>query len=152
MFTHYLKYCCSFIVILSFQSAAYADVYKWIDENGQTNFSQQAPIDRESDVIKTRSGTVVTPAQSQQAVDQIIKQQTADAKAKDEAAITRQKEIAKSEVKSKNCDIAKSNLANYQNNPNGRTQNSDGEYIRIDEIERQNKIKQLNQDIQPHCE
>ena len=152
MFIHYLKYCCSFIVILSFQSTAYADVYKWIDETGQTNFSQQAPIDRESDVIKTRSGTVVTPAQSQQAVDQIIKQQTADAKAKDEAAITRQKEIAKSEVKSKNCDIAKSNLAKYQNNPNGRTQNSDGEYIRVDEVERQNKIKQLKQDIQQHCE
>jgi hypothetical protein len=138
-------------VILSFQSAAYADVYKWIDENGQTNFSQQRPIDREVDVIKTRGGILVTPAQSQQAVDEIIEQQTADAKTKDQAAIKRQKEVESKKIKSKNCDSAKSNLVNYQNNPNGRTQNADGEYIRIDEVDRQNKIKQLKQDIQQHC-
>jgi hypothetical protein len=94
----------------------------------------------------------VTPAQSQQAVDQIIEQQSSNAEGKQEEAIKRQEEVQSKKIKSKNCDIAKSNLANYQNNPNGLKPTADGEYIRIDEVERQNKIKQLKQDIQQHCE
>lgn len=54
-------------------------------------------------------------------------------------------------MQSKNCDIAKNNLEKYQNNPRGRTKNADGEYIRVDETDRQAKIEQLKQDIEKYC-
>ena len=152
MFNHYLKYCCAIIVILSFQSTSYAQAYKWVDENGQTHFSQQAPADREADVIKTRPGPKVAPAQSQQAVDDLINKQKIDVKAKEQAKIKQQQQAEQAKIKSKNCDIAKSNLTSYQTNPNGKTKNAEGEYIRVDEIERQNRMKQLKQDIQKHCQ
>ena len=151
MFIHYLKYCCSIFVILTFQGTAYAQAYKWVDENGQTHFSQQAPVDAESEVIKTQPGPKTTPEQSQQAVDELIQQQQNDIKTREEAKLEREQEQKKAESKSKKCDAAKNNLQKYQDSPNGRTRNADGEYIRLDEIDRQNKIKQLRQDIQKHC-
>jgi hypothetical protein len=152
MFNHYLKYCCAIIVILSFQSTSYAQAYKWVDENGQTHFSQRAPTDREADVIKTRPGPKVAPAQSQQAVDDLINKQKSDVKTKEQAKIKQQQKAEQAQIKSKNCDIAKKNLTSYQNKPRGRIKNAEGEYIRVDEIERQNRIKQLKQDIQKHCQ
>lgn len=153
MFIQSLKYCCSILIILSFQSTALATVaYKWLDDSGQVNFTQRAPIDREADIVKTSPGPQVEPAESQEAVDQIIEQQNINSKTKIEAQIKRQQEAEKAEAKSKNCDIARSNLKKYQDNPIGLLKGPDGEYDRIDELERQKRIQQLQQDIQKHCQ
>lgn len=151
MFIPYLKYCCSIILILAVSGSAFSQAYKWVDEEGQTHFAQTPPADHDADVIKTRPGPKVEPAQSQQAVDAIIEQQTNDAKLHEENKAKQQRQAEKTEVQSKNCDIAKNNLEKYQNNPRGRTKNADGEYIRVDETDRQAKIEQLKQDIEKYC-
>jgi hypothetical protein len=151
MFIPYLKYCCSIILILAMSGSAFAQVYKWVDEEGQTHFSQTPPADHDADVIKTRPGPKVDPAQSQQAVDTIIEQQTNDAKLRQEDKAKQQQLAEKADAQSKNCDIAKSNLEQYQNNPNGRTKTGDGEYNRVDENDRQAKMDQLKQDIKKYC-
>tara|TARA_R110002111_G_scaffold208904_2_gene272924 strand:- start:1267 stop:1722 length:456 start_codon:yes stop_codon:yes gene_type:complete len=151
MFIPYLKYCCSIIVILFIANTAYAEVYKWVDNAGQTHYSQLPPTQYEADIIKTRPGPKVEPAQSQQAVDTMIEQQATDAALREENKIKKTQQAEQRETKSKNCEIAKSNLTKYQNKPNGRTRNAAGEYIRIDENDRQQKIKQLKQDIQKYC-
>jgi len=117
MFIHYLKYCCSIFVILTFQGTAYAQAYKWVDENGQTHFSQQAPANAESEVIKTRPGPKVEPAQSQQAVDELIQKQSNDAQKKEKESLKHQQQTERAKAKSKNCEIAKGNLKAYQDNP-----------------------------------
>jgi hypothetical protein len=148
-----LKYCCSLLIILSLHNPAFATVaYTWLDDKGQVNFTQRAPVDREAEVVKTRPGPQVGPAESQKAVDQIIEQQNVNSKTNKEAQIKRQQEAERAQTKSKNCDIARDNLKKYQDNPIGLIKGPDGEYDRIDEVERQNRMKQLQQDIQKHCQ
>jgi hypothetical protein len=89
-------------------------------------------------------------AQAYKAVDDLINKQKIDVKAKEQAKVKQQRQAEQAKIKSKNCDIAKSNLTSYQSNPNGKTKNAEGEYIRIDEIERQKRMTQLKQDIQKH--
>jgi len=151
MFIPYLKSCCSIIVVLLIANTAYAEVYKWVDKAGQTHYSQLPPTDYEADIIKTRPGPQVEPAESQQAVENLIEQQASDAALREENKIKQTQQQEQRETKSKNCEIAKNNLTKYQNNPNGRTRNAAGEYIRVDENERQQKIEQLKQDIQKYC-
>ena len=125
MFTHYLKYCCSIVIILSFQATAQATVaYKWIDDDGQVNFSQRAPLDREVDIIKIVTGPKVTPEQSQEAVDKLIEQQTTNQKEKEEAVISKQKESERQQAKTRNCDFATNNLQKYLDNPNSQAKKS----------------------------
>jgi hypothetical protein len=151
MFIPYLKYCCSIILIIAMSGSAFGQTYKWVDEEGQTHFSQTPPANYDTEIIKIHSGPKVEPAQSQKAVDTIIEQQTNDAKLRQEDKVKQQQQVEKSGAKSKNCDIAKSNLKQYQNKPNGRTESADGEYIRIDENVRQAKMDQLKQDIKKYC-
>jgi len=138
--------------ILAFAQPTYADAYKWVDDAGQVHFSQHPPVDYEADKIKTRSGPKVEPAQSQQAVDAMIEQQVSDEKSQQENEQLQQQEAEKAKALSKNCEIAKNNLDQYQNNPRGRYKNAAGEYIRVDENDRQEKIKQLLQDIEKYCQ
>ena len=153
MFTHYLKYCCSIVIILSFQATAQATVaYKWIDDDGQVNFSQRPPLDREVDIIKTGTGPKVTPEQSQEAVDKLIEQQTTNRKEKEEAEIAKQKESEREQAKTKNCDFARNNLQKYLDKPNSLAKKANGEYDPINEVDRQNRIKQLKQDVQKYCD
>lgn len=152
MFIHYLKYCCSVILILLIANTAYAEVYKWIDDEGQTHFTQLPPAQYEADIIQTRPGPKVEPAQSQQAVDTMIEQQANDEKRQQQNRQQQRQEAEKAKAKSKNCDLAKNNLTQYQNNPRGRSKNAAGEYIRVDEDDRQSKMKQLKQDIKKYCQ
>ncbi|MFT7235001.1 MAG: hypothetical protein ACI9QV_000572 [Methylophagaceae bacterium] len=153
MLMRYLKCCCSIIAVLSLYNTANATIaYKWLDDIGQVNFSQQAPDDREADIIRTRPGPVVDPAQFQESLDQLIEQQAVDAEVKKQTQLERQQEAEKIRTTLKNCDAIKSNLKKYQDNPIGLIKGLDGEYDRIDEIERQKKMQQLSQEIQTHCE
>jgi hypothetical protein len=151
MFIPYLKYCCSIILILAISDSAFAQVYKWVDDEGQTHFSQTPPADYDAYVIKTRPSPKVDPAQSQQAVDSMIEQQASDELLQQKNKQQQQQQAEKAEAQSKKCDIAKNNLEKYQNNPNGRIRNADGEYTRIDETDRQAKMDQLKQDIKKYC-
>ncbi len=151
MFIPYLKYGCSIFIVLCITHTAYAEVYKWVDNTGQTHYSQFPPTQYEADTIKTRPGPKVEPSQSQQAVDSLIEQQANDAALREENRIKQAQEAEQRKTKSTNCDVAKNNLAQYQNNPSGRMKNAAGEYSRVDENERQQKMKQLKQDIQKYC-
>ena len=136
---------------MAMSGSTFGQAYKWVDEEGQTHFSQTPSAHYNTEIIKIHSGPKVEPVQSQQAVEALIEQQTSDAKLRQEDKLKQQQQAEKAGAQLKNCDIAESSLKQYQNNPNGRTRCADGEYIRIDENVRQAKMDQLKQDIKKYC-
>lgn len=152
MFISYFKYGCSIMLALSVSvTNLQAEVYKWVDEKGQTHYTQTPPRHIEAETVKTRKGPTVTPAQSQQAVDTMIEQQASadEAKLKQQAEASAERD--KAQKLAKNCEIAKNNLKKYQDNPNGRRINAQGEVERVDEKQRQKRIAELQKDIQKYC-
>ena len=151
MLTHFLRFGCVAMLFVIAQPTL-ADVYKWQDENGQTHYSQTPPSHQDADVVTTQTGPTVTPVQSQQAVEQLIQEQRQAEEAREEQQQRATAEKERAEIKAKNCRIAKDNLQQYLDNPNTRILQDDGSVVRIDEQERQRRIKEQRLQIKTLCQ
>lgn len=169
MFISYFKYCLSTLFILMLSLSAQAEVYKWIDSAGQTHYSQVPPEDYDIEKLKADLEAKAIPKQlpqtveqinkqttterinQQQAVDQLIQQQAADRAERQQQALAKQQAQMKTAAKAKNCEIAKFNLIQYQANPAGRKLNANGEAVRVDQEQHQQRTNQLKQEIQTYC-
>jgi len=131
------------LIILSatVTGTASADVYKWVDEQGQVHYSQQAPESAPAELIKTPPPPSVDPAQAQREVDALIAQQKAAEQEKQQAQ-------QQAEQKAEQEDA----LTAYQNHPGGRFYDENGNLQRIKEEDRQQKIQELSNNIKQHCQ
>ena len=142
------------LIILSATVAgtASADVYKWVDEQGQVHYSQQAPESAPAELIKTPPPPAVDPAQAQREVDALIAQQKAAEQEKQQAQQQAEQQAAQEAKLEKQCQDAKDALTAYQNHPGGRFYDENGNLQRIKEEERQQKIQELSNNIKQHCQ
>lgn len=146
-----LKTCCSIIALFLLTSHAHAQVYKWVDEQGQTHFSQIPPPTGEIEVIKTPPPAEVDIEKTQQQIDHLIQQQADDDKIKQQQKEEQQKQAEEAEIKAQNCQTAKRNLQAYQDNPSRRVTDEEGNVTRLTEEQRQQKIKELKQAVSEFC-
>jgi len=140
------------ICLASFVTTMEARVYKWVDSEGVTQYSQSPPA----------SGTAkeIAPPPLPSATRQMQKSATSDTgsntKSADEGA-TKEKgasadDIAESEkIRTENCSIAKSNLDLYTNLGKKLLKTPGGLYKRLTEDERQEKIKQSEESVKEFC-
>lgn len=126
-----------------------AELYKWVDEHGVTQYSEQPPAGK-ADVQKLN--LKVTPAdpvaaeklkaqvegldksREARAEDEQIKRQVADAKA----------------VNEENCRRAKARVAAYSI-PNALIQQEDGSRTRVDEPTRQKELAASKDMVKTYC-
>ena len=111
-------------------TAAHAEVYKWVDENGKTQFSDKPPANQKNVKQLNLKDTAVSPADKaaaeQRAAAERARSQTAGAP----------KPPAKSEAKAGNPDDGKSELQKSQEcfakyrQPNGRLSPEAGEHCK----------------------
>ena len=136
--------------LLVSMSNAFADIYKWVDKDGQTHYSSTKPENRQADTIK--SPPAVDPNETQIRIDALIKQQKI---ATEEKGLTEEERKLAAERRKKqqeNCKIAKSNLQQYEDNPHARILDDDGEITYLREEERQANIKELKDYINELCQ
>ena len=152
MFIHYLRYSCLTFMIVLFTTATSADVYKWVDKDGQTHYSQQVPRDQQADLIKTPPPPSIDPAEAQKKIDALIEQQQQNDQALKEQRNQAQQETEKAAQKKENCRIAQQNLQQYKDNPGRRVVDADGNVTRLSEEDRQQKIQQLQQNVKEYCQ
>lgn len=152
MFIPYLRVTCLTFVISFFATATFADIYKWIDENGETHYTQQAPQGISSTSIKTPPPPTLDPKIAQQQVDELIQQQESD----DELRLEAKKQIkveAENKInQEKNCSIAQQKLQQYQDNPGRRISDEQGNVTRLTEEERQQKIQESQDNVNTYCQ
>ena len=127
---------------------ASAAAYKWVDQNGETHYSQMPPPDANVQVIKTpRSsstpGTAQQPAATSKQPDtgKPAGDQTPQAKAKVEDA----------QIRAENCATARRNLEMLQTKSRVNVKDQNGLYHRLTEEERQAQIKDAQQQIDEFC-
>lgn len=133
-----------------FSTNTVADVYKWVDENGQTHYSQQAPAQQDAELLKTPPPPAFNP-DAQQKVDELIEQQQADREARIKKQQEQQQAAKQLAIKQQNCKKAQNNLQQYQNNPSRRVLDAEGNVTKLQEEERQQRIKEFQQQVQEYC-
>lgn len=152
MFIPHLRLVCLTFMLSLFATAAFAEIYKWVDENGQTHYSQQAPRDIPATVIKTPPPPAIDPNIAQQQVDELITQQQADEQMSLEQQEQEKIAAEKLATQQSNCKIAQQQLVQYQNNPGRRIMDADGNVTRLAEEERQQKIQESQENVTKYCQ
>ncbi len=128
----------------------HAEMYKWVDEEGNTHYSQSPPPgDVEVQTIKPPPKVKSdTAAESQDDSEDKTDASGAEDKisAENQAALDKNAEINK-----RNCEIAKKNLVTVKDNPRVFSTDADGTRRRIGEDERQEKIAAAQKAIADYC-
>ena len=135
---------------------AFADqVYRWVDENGVVNYTQQKPRDASSEQITTSSGAprvvetpsaaVVSPATGQD-MDAGQQKMLEGLRAAERA---RQQQIVK--IKEDNCQKSSSVLSRLTIKNRIRVRDEDGEYHAMGEDESQERIAEAQEGIALYC-
>lgn len=120
-----------------------AQIYKWVDAQGITHFDAQPPVGQQVQQIDTQRPVPAPAPASQPVADPNGEQKAIDAKVK--------KQVADQEAKrAEYCTNARTNLAQFQNNPRVREE-VNGELKRFTEEERQARITELKQAITENC-
>jgi hypothetical protein len=126
-----------------------AEMYKWVDEDGNTHYSQSPPVNNTNIEIINPPGTVDTKGAAEvlenqkNKVDKLRDDRIAakEEKQKSEEEITRKKEA---------CQKAKARLASYQR-PRVKISNEDGSSSVMAEEARQAEIKKARAYMNETC-
>ncbi len=127
-----------------------AAMYKWVDENGHTHYTQEPPpAGVKGSEIRPQSGPAdvessqETAKKLQEEVDRRREAREKDAKTEGEAA-------AQQSEKSKRCDAAKQRFEKAQR-PRTNFVEADGSQRRATEEERLEQIKQSEKQVKDFC-
>lgn len=135
----------SLALVLS-STAMAGQIYKWVDAQGVTHFSEQPPQGQQANTVNTATPPPPAPEQKPAPTFQDIadpQQAAADAKVK--------KEVAEQEAQRlKYCETQRNNLAQLENNPRVRVEDG-GEMRRLGEDERQQRIADSKKAITENC-
>jgi hypothetical protein len=137
--------------LLCLATPAMAKLYKWVDENGVTQYTQTPPPKGDFSQVKPPPKPAVDPQQAQSEMEKRLEafQQRRDdaAKSKTEA----DKQAAEQSEKAVKCEKARKNLAFLESHPRIRTTDKGGNATLLPEEKRQEKIKQANDAIKEYC-
>ncbi|NOQ93071.1 MAG: DUF4124 domain-containing protein [Methylophaga sp.] len=152
MFIQYLRHGCLLFVLLAFNNMSFADIYKWVDDEGNTHYSQLPPRDQQADLIKAPAPPARSASDAQKEIDTLIEKQSGTFEAKEEERRLA-REVAEDDKKREDyCRINKHNLQQYQDNPGRRMIDSDGNVIAPDEEQRIQKIAEIQKRLAEHCQ
>jgi len=129
-----------FTAMMILASTASAGLYKWVDSEGNVNYSQKPPENKSYKTIKA------PPPAPKADPSQTIKLDDDDS----EVEKTIKAETAKNQkLREKNCEIGKNNLNSYQTFR--RIRDKDGNVRTISSKERAEKIESAKQLIRDFC-
>jgi hypothetical protein len=139
------------IILATWLLPATAKTYRWVDENGVTQYSQSPPPEGKATIIKPPPKPSTPPDATMKKLkaqlDAINKEKkgNADAKAKADG------EAKNAEIKKQNCENAKKNLATLEQSPRIRMKMDDGSYKMLADEERTAQIEKAKENIKKNC-
>ena len=129
-------------------SAMATQLYRWVDENGVTQFSQQPPAEDQYQRLQVKPAPELGTGSLAPAADASAEEQT---EATEPAAAPQPTPEQQAKL-AEQCDALRANLTTMQNNPRLRRTLEDGTVERIGEDERQAMIAKAQADLQEHCQ
>lgn len=140
---------CAIVCAAFLLQPAHAELYRWVDENGVTQFTDKAPpAGRAAETLEVRT----RPADPGAIKELEASLERADEKRENRLKAAEERRLAEEEqaVKAENCRRARSRLASYSI-PNALIAQQDGSRIRVDEPTRQRELAASREMIEKYC-
>lgn len=131
---------------------AHAAMYKWVDENGVTQYTQYPPPSREYQTLVPPPPPAEDPEGAQQQLEGLLQQQDEASKARAETGEQEQKAAAAAERRKQNCQAARTNLELLTTGGHRRITGPDGIAYYPSEEERQERIATAQKQIEEFCD
>lgn len=131
-----------------FSGVAGAEIYKWVDENGVTQFTERKPeVEVPVATVELNHSTATEPRATWQEREAEFAER---AETTSKAAAERAKADADAAAKRANCEAARKRATSLQR-PRINEVKEDGTRVRIGEDQRQAEIKKANEAIAKFC-
>lgn len=139
-----------FIATVFYVPFSHSAMYKWVDSEGNTHYTQQPPLgDIEAETIKS----VVPNKDTESAQAEINrKKEKADKLRKDRQDKAKDEALRKENeaIQEENCKRSKQQVSTYSR-PRGLIEQEDGSRIRIPEEQRQEGLAKAKEMVEKYC-
>ena len=131
-----------------------AEIYKWVDENGQVHYGEKPPEENKSTTefkLKKQQQTntiPATPAERKRKQEQLIRALSEERQIKEEAKAKQEKEEAK---RRRQCMYARDRLKSYEQANLIYRLNDKGERVYYSDQQRDSMVARYKADIAKHC-
>ena len=153
--SHICMYLFLFSLLVSASPALLAQqMYKWTDENGVVHFSETPPPEQQAEVTDIPPGAAPMGQQapaSGEAEDLPAAGTSAAQQRRDEIAARAELARAEEEAYRAQCPSQRDIVEQLEPHRRVYYQNEDGETVRMDDVERVNKVAEAKEFIARHC-
>jgi len=111
-------------------TAAFGQLYKWVDKDGKVTYSDQPPPAQQSKQLNLNTGVASPPARSALERDKDIEKGRAEAREKAKVASEKER---KSEIDQENCKAARAYLKTVESGVRVSTVDDKGEQVILDD-------------------
>jgi hypothetical protein len=128
-----------------------AQTYKWVDQNGVVSYSQTPPPSIPVEIIDIQPPPAADVSDGKEELKRLRQQSADNWEDLQQEKEAQRKAQAAEEIRKKNCTAARSNLEKLLNSSNRMMQTADGDYLRLTESERQQRIQTAREQIEANC-
>ncbi len=137
------------LFLLSLCLPVQAEMYKWVDEQGVTQYSQQKPPEG-VDVSTVKAPAKVDTESALRALEQKQQQFKQRGESEDLKAAAAKKSQQEMALQKSNCEKAKARVTSMQR-PRVNTVDAQGNSVRLGEEERQKRLDEAQKAVKEHC-
>jgi hypothetical protein len=152
MFIQYFHKSFVFFALFFIATSSFGDVYKWLDAEGEINYTQLKPVDIPAELIKAPPPPAIDPAIAQKEIDILIEKQNGTFEKNEKERQRIAAEAAEQKKKEEYCRVNRKNLELFQNNPGDKVVDSEGNVTRLTEEFRLQQIADIQKNIAEHCQ
>lgn len=132
---------------------ATAEMYRWVDENGVTVYSQSPRPDGGGETIKVAPGpSAEEAAAGRERMERYLEQRQETRDALEQEAKEREETEAAAAQRKANCRAARGNLERYQTLGRRRIKTPEGEYVYLGEAEVAERIRRAESQVGKYCD
>jgi len=130
------------------QDAA-ARIYKWVDEEGNVQYTQKPPPDRPSETVDVATSGPSTAPEDEQEGEQSADAEPGEA---EQAPAPEQLAMEQEEQIRQNCEIARNNLKLLESGVRVQTRDEAGNPVILDDEAREEELAEARKQVQTFCE
>ncbi len=131
---------------------AQAAMYKWVDENGVTQYTQYPPPNRKVEVVAPPPPPAEDPQEAQKKLETLLQSQDEQHKAAATAEGEQTKTAEQAKLREQNCQTARNNLEKLTTGGRKRVIGPDGVASYLTEEDQQARIDTAKKQIEEFCD
>ncbi len=152
MFIQYFHKFFGFFALILMASTSYAGAYKWVNAEGEVNYTQQDPVVIPAEVIEPPPPPAIDPSIAQKEIEILIEKQNGTYEANEKERQRIASEAAEQKQKEEYCRANRHNLKLFQENPGDKVVDPEGNVTRLTEENRLAQIAEIQKNIAEHCQ